>query len=141
MQALWGNAIWLSAAIIQNNIKHPQEHKILLQVMTLALLPAHKIRPTFEEIKKEAKKSCPGHSFDDFFIYFEDYWLDKRGVDSFCVHGQHVRSANPIESYHRGMNKMFKNVRPTVWRFLGTLLLVVMSKPSNLFSNQSILGA
>lgn len=85
--------------------------------MALALLQAEEIETQFINIKQEAHKRF-NDQFDNFFDYYESYWIKNRGVSSFCVFGQINRTNNVIESYHRDLHLKTKSVRPTVWKLI-----------------------
>lgn len=127
MQALFRQAIAKGAATRRNAKDNPEKHMVLLRVMALALLPPTEIRDVFLEIVKDTNERFPKHNFNAFFNYVEEYWLDRRGVDTFCVFEQAIRTNNAIESYHRDLNSMMHMKRPTVWHFIGNLFLFIHS--------------
>lgn len=121
-QALWRNAIKLKVATVQNAKEHIAKHFVILQMMALALLPVHEIGSAFENIRARTKKVYKNY-FDEYFNYFQSYWLERRGAKTFCVYQIGNRSNNASESYHRTLNEKMSHVRPTVWRFLGKILV------------------
>lgn len=113
-------AIAKGAAVTRNAEVQPDKHMVYLKVLTLAFLPKNEIEPTFYEIEKETQAMYADFDqiFNDFFRYVESYWLQKRGVEDFCIFDQSIRSNNSEESYHSILIGRMRNVRPTPQRFI-----------------------
>lgn len=62
---------------MKKNLKNQSgKHFIIRQIQALALLPEKSIVSTYKEIKKNAIEKF-GTDFDEFFEYFETYWLER----------------------------------------------------------------
>lgn len=109
----------LGVAVKRNSINEPEKYLILLKVMALALLPEESILTEILNIQKDAL--IFGGLFDEFFLYFEKYWISQRGLKTFCVFDQLIRTNNAEESYHRDLHIHTQHKRPTIWRLIGIL--------------------
>lgn len=65
-----------NASVYQNLKKEPDKHFVVKQIEALALLPEVKIEPTYQKIKKAAQEKF-GTYFNEFFDYYESYWLKR----------------------------------------------------------------
>ncbi|KAJ8681344.1 hypothetical protein QAD02_017131 [Eretmocerus hayati] len=119
-QAILRNAIKKGAATHRNLQDHPEKHLIIRMVMALALLPQDTIEPTYEAIKKIARKKF-GTFFNEFFKYFDEYWIKRRGVARFCVYGSLDKTNNEQESMHKVLNYLFRHRQPHPWMFIDIL--------------------
>ncbi|KAJ8665906.1 hypothetical protein QAD02_007568 [Eretmocerus hayati] len=105
--------------LIDPNLQdHPERHLIIRMVMALALLPPDTIVPTYEAIKRIARKKF-GNFFNEFFKYFDDYWIKRRGVERFCVYEKLDKTNNEQESMHKVLNYLFRHRQPHPWQFVG----------------------
>ncbi|KAJ8670926.1 hypothetical protein QAD02_002185 [Eretmocerus hayati] len=138
-EALLRNAIKEGAATNQNFKKHPEKHIVMRQVMALALLPDTDVKKTFDKIVANAQEKY-GNIFDDFFNYFENYWINSRVAKRFCVYRKLSRTNNEEESYHHILKIIFKNRKPRGWQFLDEIIEYQMSLNWDLRTDKETMG-
>jgi hypothetical protein len=62
-------------------------------------------------------------SINQMFTYVQSFWYEKVGVDRFSVYGDHHRTNNAVESFHRSLNRKITVQHPGLWKFIGKILL------------------
>ena len=94
------------------------------EVLVLPLLPGGLIEKGHDTIVQEFKKLTAKVGENELFAealsnlkvlidYIKSYWFEKWKVDEISVHRKDHRTNNGCESYHKWLNKSFKNSRST----------------------------
>uniref|UniRef100_A0A2S2P6K7 RING-type domain-containing protein n=1 Tax=Schizaphis graminum TaxID=13262 RepID=A0A2S2P6K7_SCHGA len=93
--------------------------KCLKMLMCLPLLPADKMEQGFQLIKLFATNH--NVQMNDFFNYYQRYWLRSVGTNIVSVNGLPRRTNNNLESFHNSLRCTFSVTHPNLWVFLGEL--------------------
>ena len=103
----------------------------LNKILALPLLPADKIDDGLTDVKKSIRiitapfAKATKKKFNDLLKYIKKYWIGQWKAENFTCHGEINRTNNAIESYHMGLNKLFrKNPSPSLFLRNYVLFLV-----------------
>ena len=77
---------------------------MLRKLLALPLLPAEHIQPAFTGISSTAVED---DAVDQLLTYVSSTWLDSTvwSTENLSVYGQHVRTNNDVEGWHRRLNQ------------------------------------
>lgn len=99
--------------------KYPEIYVVLRRLKYLALLPPDYIVNTFHQIKNDCKTDF-GLFFDRYLDYYAKQWLRAEGPEQISVYRiTENRTDNQLESYHKKINSVIKEQRPSHNLFLG----------------------
>lgn len=108
------HAVLTGAATKKNKKDQSEKHHQLRKYFSLALLPAHMMKPALTELNAETK-AVYGNDFDNFIAYVEKR-CNKPEVIS--VFRRHKRTDNTSERTHRAYKVLF-GVHPKPGHFMG----------------------
>ncbi|XP_074097701.1 uncharacterized protein LOC141526567 [Cotesia typhae] len=101
--------------------KYPEIYVVLRRLKYLALLPPDYIVNTFHQIKNDCKTNF-GSFFDRYLDYYAKQWLRAEGPEQISVYRvTENRTDNQLESYHKKINSVIKEQRPSHNLFLGVI--------------------
>ena len=94
---------------------------IFRQTLSLALLEGKRIpagllllRQNVSALKRRQLSESAIKKFEKIFDYIDSYWLKDWSATDISFYGEKQRTNNHLESYHRGLNDLFrKNPAPT----------------------------
>ena len=94
----------------------------LHKMLALPLLDIDDIPKGLKDIKKGVQNITAGcakgikRKFNAMLRYIETYWIKQWAPKNITCHGEVHRTNNAIESYHMGLNKLFKkNPSPSLF--------------------------
>jgi len=103
-QAVFRKILELGLASFYRN--SPRINKLCRKLMTLNLLPHRFIKPTFQDLKREAR----GTLTKQLLEYFENTWIKHRTWKpcTWSVFMLAMRTNNPVEGYHARLKRLAK---------------------------------
>lgn len=103
------------------DVKNPQAKVILDMFMSLPLLPLENIREGFEIIKQYQVQLELQDDFDEFNLYFENFWLSRVTKEGFCVSDLVFRTNNFNEGYNSKLKRVMER-KMNVYEFLQAII-------------------
>jgi hypothetical protein len=94
------------------------------KLIALPLLPHEMIEGAYGIIKNDIVNAVHNNvalHFENFFKYFERFWLDKIGPHNFTVFGTLKRTNNSSEQFNQRLSVAMKTKHQNVWTFLGKI--------------------
>lgn len=103
--------------------RDPRVKKFCRQLLTLNLLPAHKIRKRFNCIKEKVEAEGDLETLLDFCIYIENTWINSSvwPPENWSMFKQMRRTNNHVEDFHNMLKVLVNSNSPNLIKFIGIL--------------------
>ncbi|XP_066585545.1 uncharacterized protein [Prorops nasuta] len=109
-----------------NKKVYPERFIIIKKMILLALLPQNYIIGTFQLLRKMAESQF-GNFFENYFSYYEKFWIKEIKPANFSVYKLENRTNNFSESYNSRLNKHLGK-RPDINSFISYLVMILQEK-------------